>query len=112
MGVNIIDGGEGFVERPTLTIKTTTGYNAVLIPILCIDRIGDSDTIPSDTETISVVDCVGKPLEGIGSIRPELPGIPEAPSTNKVEQIVRQPNVSNIEEVIDCVGKHPLKEDN
>ena len=112
MGVNIIDGGEGFVERPTLTIKTTTGYNAVLVPILCIDRIGDSDRIPSDAETITVVDCVGKPLEGIGSIRPELPGIPEAPSTNKVEQIVRQPNVSNIEEVIDCVGKHPLKEDN
>ena len=112
MGVNIIDGGEGFVERPTLTINTTTGYNAVLIPVLCVDRIGDSDKTVAPKDVIPVLDCVGKPLEGISTIRPELPGIPaitELPSTDSVDQVVRRPDVP-VDEVIDCVGKPPLEE--
>nr|BAR36445.1 T4-like baseplate hub and tail lysozyme [uncultured Mediterranean phage uvMED] len=112
MGVNIIDGGEGFVERPTLTINTTTGYNAVLIPVLCVDRIGDSDETVAPKDVIPVLDCVGKPLEGISTIRPELPGIPaitELPSTDSVDQVVRRPDVP-VNEVIDCVGKPPLEE--
>ena len=60
MGVNIIESGEGFTERPMLTVKTKTGYNAVLIPILCIRRIGDSAREPEVSNVIQVIDCVGK----------------------------------------------------
>jgi hypothetical protein len=62
--VNIVNPGSGFTERPRVYIQTETGYNAELIPILCIDRIGDvpeDDVIPFGEKIIQVIDCVGKP---------------------------------------------------
>jgi hypothetical protein len=63
--INIIDEGEGFTERPEIVINTESGYNANLIPILCVDRIGDVPEelykIPQGEKIIKVVDCVGKP---------------------------------------------------
>jgi hypothetical protein len=63
--INIIDQGEGFVERPNIVIKTESGYNADLIPILCVSRIGnipeDLYKIPKGEQIIKVIDCVGKP---------------------------------------------------
>ena len=113
LGVNIVSPGEGFTTRPTLTLNSTTGYNAILIPILCVDRVGDTDVIPDPINPIPVIDCVGKPLEGIDTIRPMLPSLPDdmiTPSPNKVDQITRQPDISQVEQVIDCVGKHPLED--
>jgi hypothetical protein len=64
--INIIDEGEGFTERPEIVINTESGYNANLIPILCVDRIGDVPEelykIPQGEKIIKVIDCVGKPL--------------------------------------------------
>jgi len=59
------NSGIGYKERPTFVIETETGYNAELIPVLCIKRIGDEiqegmdDQVPLDS-ILSVVDCVGR----------------------------------------------------
>jgi hypothetical protein len=62
--VNIIDEGEGFTERPNIVIKTESGYNALLIPILGVNRIEDIPEelyrIPEGKRIIQVIDCVGK----------------------------------------------------
>jgi hypothetical protein len=60
--VNIINPGIGFTGVPTLKLNTSTGYNATLIPILSFKRVGEDDafTVPSGTQLIRVVDCVGK----------------------------------------------------
>jgi hypothetical protein len=62
--VNIIDEGEGFTERPNIVIKTESGYNALLIPILGVNRIEDIPEelyrIPEGERIIQVIDCVGK----------------------------------------------------
>jgi hypothetical protein len=70
--INIIDGGFGFTNSPTITIKSSTGYNAQLIPVLCSSKVGDDlndlfggidgglgvDEIDPD-KIIQVIDCVG-----------------------------------------------------
>jgi len=57
--VTITNSGEGFKVRPNIYIQSETGYNAELIPKLCIDRINDVNQ-PDDLEAIiNVVDCVG-----------------------------------------------------
>jgi hypothetical protein len=65
VGVNIIDNGEGFTEIPEIVINTESGYNANLIPILGVTRIGDVPEelykIPQGEKIIKVIDCVGKP---------------------------------------------------
>jgi hypothetical protein len=62
--VNIVAVGAGFTERPEITIQSETGYNAEIIPILCVNRIGDipeaEAVLPPGARVISVVDCVGK----------------------------------------------------
>ena len=62
--IKITSQGEGFSERPTISIRSETGFNAVIIPKFCIDRIGENDldklTPKSQDKVISVVDCVGK----------------------------------------------------
>lgn len=66
LSVKVTEPGEGFTERPRIYIRSETGFNAVLIPKLCIDRIGqDQLKEPSEVERlqgklISVIDCVGK----------------------------------------------------
>ena len=63
--INIIDNGEGFTEIPEIVINTESGYNANLIPILGVTRIGDVPEelykIPQGEKIIKVIDCVGKP---------------------------------------------------
>jgi len=75
--VKIVSSGMGFTERPDIYIETKTGYNAKIIPIFCVDRIGDtpeeelistpgggkttgSPASPVGEKIIHVVDCVGK----------------------------------------------------
>ena len=60
--VEIISGGLGFTERPTITVQSDTGYNAILAPVFCVNRIGDTPEdldVPSGS-IIQVIDCVGK----------------------------------------------------
>jgi hypothetical protein len=59
-GIKIIKGGEGFTELPTITIESATGYNAILLPRLCIDRIGEDVDKPVTGDLVTVIDCVGK----------------------------------------------------
>ena len=57
-GVDVINGGIGFIEDPDLYIKSDTGYNAKLIPVFKVNRV-DPDTAPS-AAVVQVIDCVGK----------------------------------------------------
>ena len=66
--LEILKPGRGFVERPEIYIDSETGYNAVLNPVLCVERIGDDPegTVYGDDilkSVVSVVDCVGN-IEG------------------------------------------------
>ena len=59
--LEIINGGEGFTEFPTITIESETGFNAEIRARLCIDRITDELKLPGvQDKVVSVVDCVGK----------------------------------------------------
>jgi hypothetical protein len=60
--VNIVKNSEGFTDVPEIFIDSETGYNAELIPVFSVCRIGDllEDEIPPGQNIISVVDCVGK----------------------------------------------------
>ena len=66
VSVKVTEPGEGFTERPTIYVRSQTGFNSILIPKLGIDRIGqDQLKEPSEVERlqgklISVIDCVGK----------------------------------------------------
>lgn len=60
--IKIISGGEGFTTRPVISIESTTGFNANIIPVMCIDRIGavDFETVPyKKDKVLHVVDCPG-----------------------------------------------------
>ena len=59
--VKITESGEGFTEFPRIYIKSETGYNAVLRPKLCIDRIGEDKFKSPELQdkVITVIDCVG-----------------------------------------------------
>ncbi len=62
--VNIVSPGSGFVEFPIITINSKTGFNAQLIPKLCVERVGDllEEDVNrySGQQIISVIDCVGR----------------------------------------------------
>ena len=61
-GVDVINGGIGFNEDPDLYIQSDTGYNAKLMPVFKVNRVGE-DIAPETVSAgafISVVDCVGK----------------------------------------------------
>lgn len=64
VSVNIEDKGIGFTDIPDIFIDSTTGINAVLIPIFEVIRVGDlqenEDIIPEGVKLIEVIDCVGK----------------------------------------------------
>ena len=64
--LRIVKAGKGFIERPLIYIESETGYNAVLKPVFCVERIGDDKDgdLPDDAITnligvVSVVNCVG-----------------------------------------------------
>ena len=62
--INILDSGSGFEEMPRIYIRSETGYNAEILPLLCVNRIGNISeneySIPFGEKIIKVVDCVGK----------------------------------------------------
>ena len=58
--IKVTNGGEGFTTLPEIYILSATGYNAVLRPRLCIDRIGEDIDKPITGDLITVIDCVGK----------------------------------------------------
>lgn len=62
--VEIVQTGIGYTEMPTIEIETETGYNASLLPVFKVNRLGniteEETIIPPQTQIISVVDCVGK----------------------------------------------------
>ncbi len=59
--IDVIKPGIGFTEYPNIQIETETGYNASLLPVFRVNRIGDSlETSVPPTQVISIIDCVGK----------------------------------------------------
>lgn len=57
--VKVISSGEGFQVMPKVYIRSETGYNAELVPKLCIDRINEVREADQE-KIITVIDCVGK----------------------------------------------------
>ena len=62
--IDITNSGEGFKERPNIYIQSETGYNAELIPKLCIDKLDDVNEPDDQDLIINVVDCVGLTANG------------------------------------------------
>lgn len=63
--VKVVKPGIGFVDLPEIVINSPRGYNAKLIPVLKVIPIADIpdlEVIPSGTQLVSIVDCVGKIL--------------------------------------------------
>ena len=62
IGVDVIKGGIGFTSDPDIYIQSDTGYNAILMPVFKVNRVGE-DIDPEavvPTALVQVVDCVGK----------------------------------------------------
>ena len=62
--IEVISSGIGFIDRPEIFIQSDTGFNAQLIPILNVKRIGDLTEEEQNNEVfqngvIEVIDCVG-----------------------------------------------------
>ena len=62
IGVDVAKGGIGFTEDPDLYIQSDTGYNARLMPVFKVNRIGEDidSQLVSPGDVIQEVDCVGK----------------------------------------------------
>jgi len=61
-GVDVVNGGIGFNEDPDIYIDSDSGYNAKLMPVFKVNRVGE-DIAPEAVDVgaiIKVVDCVGK----------------------------------------------------
>lgn len=65
--VKVTSQGEGFQEKPLVYVKSSTGFNSVLTPKLCIkvigkDQVEDLGEFGSGTTSgiVQVIDCVGK----------------------------------------------------
>ena len=64
-GVDVVNGGIGFNEDPKIYIQSDSGYNAKMIPVFKVNRVGEdaSPEIIAAAGTpgvIQVIDCVGK----------------------------------------------------
>jgi len=63
VNVNIVSKGSGFQDIPEILVESKTGFNAVLRPILKVERIltpEDALKVPPGLPLVVVVDCVGK----------------------------------------------------
>lgn len=65
--VEIKNGGSGFQVFPEVIINSETGFNANIVPIFCIKRVGEGDVfdlaleqLNRDTPIINVVDCTSR----------------------------------------------------
>ena len=61
-GVDVVNGGIGFSEDPNIYINSDSGYNAKLMPVFKVNRVGQdiAPELVSPGTSISVIDCVGK----------------------------------------------------
>ena len=61
-GVDVVNGGIGFSEDPNIYIKSDSGYNAKLMPVFKVNRVGQdiAPELVAPGTSISVIDCVGK----------------------------------------------------
>ena len=64
-GVDVINGGVGFNEDPKIYIQSDSGYNAKMIPVFKVNRVGEdvSPEVVAAAGTpgvVQVIDCVGK----------------------------------------------------
>jgi len=62
MSVKVTQTGQGFTEMPEVYIKSETGFNAVILPKLCVERIAKDELKeyqPAKDKLVSIVDCVG-----------------------------------------------------
>jgi len=61
-GVDVVNGGIGFIEDPDIYIESDSGYNAKLMPVFKVNRVGE--VVPAELvsrgDAIQVIDCVGK----------------------------------------------------
>ena len=62
IGVDVVNGGIGFTDDPDIYIQSDSGYNARMMPVFKVNRVGeDIDAVSVPLENIiQVVDCVGK----------------------------------------------------
>ena len=62
IGVDVVNGGIGFNEDPKIYIQSDSGYNAKLMPVFKVNRVGEdvSPEVVAATGVIQVIDCVGK----------------------------------------------------
>ena len=62
IGVDVVNGGVGFTDDPNIYIQSDSGYNARMMPVFKVNRVGeDIDAVSVPLENIiQVVDCVGK----------------------------------------------------
>ena len=62
IGVVVVNGGIGFTDDPNIYIQSDSGYNARMMPVFKVNRVGeDIDAVSVPLENIiQVVDCVGK----------------------------------------------------
>ena len=62
IGVDVVKGGIGFNEDPDLYIQSDKGYNARLMPVFKVNRVGEDieEQLVSAGDVVQVVDCVGK----------------------------------------------------
>ena len=61
--VEVVSKGQGFTEEPNVYIRSKTGYNATIVPIFNVNRVGDTtqdEVIAPSDSVINVIDCVGK----------------------------------------------------
>jgi len=60
--VKIVSVGIGFTERPKIYVQSETGYNAEIVPVLCVSRVSENELKDPtyQDKIISVIDCVGK----------------------------------------------------
>jgi len=86
--VNIKNEGSGFQQYPEVIINSETGFNARIVPIFCIKRIGEGDPfdlaleqVNKGTPVINVVDCTSR--------------VSYKPDTNYSE-FKQQPNLPNL----------------
>jgi len=60
--VDVLNGGIGFTEDPNIYIDSNSGYNAKLMPVFKVNRVGEeiaAETVSAGA-VLSVIDCVGK----------------------------------------------------
>ena len=62
LSIKITSSGTGFTQIPRIYIETETGYNAIITPRFCVDRVGVDDFKEPEAQDaiLSVIDCVGK----------------------------------------------------